>query len=176
MRRMRCPKHDVLHDGQCPSCRVAALEMEIEKYKGALALWGDPVKVYVSYTWRDVFQKVMRAFTYPGTAWDSPTIMVGKAASRDSSGYPMPRAVAEKLAEVTRDMDAEYRKAMKQGYEDGVDLVARMASEAFTNEFAEKLAAALHAAAPEFDKEQPHSLAHALEQAVREKHEEKTST
>lgn len=169
MRRMRCPKHDVLHEGQCPSCRVVTLEKEIEEYKGALALWGDPVKVNVSYTWRDVFEKIMRAFAYPGTVWNSPAILVGRGASREGHGYPMPRAVAEKLAEAAKDMDAEYRTAMKKGYEDGVDLVARMASEAFTNEFAEKLAAALHAAAPEFDKEQPHSLAHALEQAVRRK-------
>lgn len=169
MRRIRCAMHDTLHDGQCPSCRVAALEMEVEKYKKALALWGDPVRVHVSYTWRDVFQKVLRAFTYPGTNWQSPGVLVGKGASSETSGNPMPRAVAEKLAEAAKDMDAEYRTAMKAGYEDGVSLVTRIASEALTDEFVEKLAAALLAAAPEFNKEQQYSLSSALEKAVKER-------
>lgn len=169
MRRQRCSKHNTLSDGRCPECHITFLEGEIEKYKATLALWGDPVVVHVAYTWRDVFEKVLRAFSFPGTVWGSPTVSLGKNARRDDTGHPMPRAVAEKLAEAAKAMDAEYREAMKKGYKDGVQLLARIASETFTNEFITKLAEALQTATSELDKEHEYSLSRALEDAVKKK-------
>lgn len=167
MRRQRCETHDVLFDGHCPECRVEILESEVARYKEALALWGDPVKVHVSYTWRDVFEKVLRAFSYPGTDWGSPTVLVGKAANRESNSRPMPRAVAEKLAEAAKDMDAEYQKAMKKGYEDGVRLLTRIVGAEFIKRFTKSMTEALEDATSEFDKEQKYSLSSALEDAVK---------
>ena len=173
MRRQRCGKHNILSEGRCPECHITFLEGEIKEYKDALALWGDPVTVPVAYTWRDVFDKVLRAFSYPGTSWSSPTVLVGKHAHRDSGGYPLPRAVAERLAEAARDMDAEYQEAMKKGYEDGVRLFTRVASGALTNKFITALAEALEDTTSEFDKVPRHSLSRALEDAIKKAMEER---
>lgn len=167
MRRRRCDKHNILSEGRCPECHIEYLEREIEKYKAALALWGDPVRVHVSYRWRDMLSKIMRAFTCPGATWNSPAVTIGKGATKDDK-YAMPRAVAERLAEAAKDADAEYTAAMKDGYESGVKLVARIVSETLTGELTYRLTAALQNATAEFSKEQPHSLSRALERAVRD--------
>jgi hypothetical protein len=167
MRRTRCSVHpDILSEGACPECEITHLKKEIEKYKKALDVWGDPVIVNVTYRFRDVFSRILRALSVPGTNWNSPKVKLGNS-TNDEGTYPLPRNVAEELANTAQVMEEEYQAAMVRGYNDGVSVIKHVLGDIFDDTFSRRIVEALKESVTAFNDKQRYSFVSAIESAVR---------
>lgn len=130
MRRHRCSKHpDMLVEGQCPRCEVERLTELNERLEKAAGIYGAKASVVVSYRWRDVLGKLLHLLAVPRDTWNDPTVRIGSGASREGGEIALPKALAEKIAEIAKEFDEEYVEALLRGYDDGVQVVAAAFSE-----------------------------------------------